>query len=153
MNDIPAFPPAENLPRTWPERIRERLLYFLHYSDTDLLELTSAAATVLWGIWVALPWQAFRDSRVYHTLTSVMPQSCYGVLVLTVGLVQFIGLVSHSIRLRRLSNMAAFCCWAWLAIVFAIDNMRLPEVVMYLVFAFASALVFLRIRRYYVIRS
>lgn len=134
-------------------RLVLRMIYFIKFSHTDLLELSSALGCTLWGFWVANPFvSSFGDSTVYSKLVQVMPENCFGILVGIFGLAHIYALAATSIRWRKIFCMGAFVVWSFMTLVCWFTDKTAPVIAFFLLFTLLCGLVYLRIDRYYVMR-
>lgn len=140
--------------RTQSERVSQRLNYWLRFADTNLLELQSLFFTAGWALWVLVPgWSHLDNLTMFKPLMAFVNQTSIGLFVLLSALLQTVGLAGNSVRLRKLGNMLSFMIWLYLFVMGCMSPNHPPSAVLFLILGISTALVYLRVGRYYVMRA
>ena len=113
------------------------------------LELVSALALVLFGLWMFNPWvDTFERYTNYAYLGAVAPEWAWGFGFMFFGLLDLFGLGRGSVRLRRWGMLGVFTCRLFLLAAVAYQTggvaQGVPEFAMW---TLAAAWAFLLIRR------
>jgi hypothetical protein len=114
--------------------------------DFEYAELQGASIAVLWGIWFAAFGTAGHFGAV-RALSVLAVEQVWGVAFLTLGVVQFVGLVKNSHRLRRASCFAAVVLWLFVSLLLGMEEYRLLAFPTTFAFAIGAAWGFIRIGR------
>lgn len=94
----------------------------------------SAVAMTLWGLWLLFPWTTF-NTPAYQLMSSLAPEIVWGVVMLFIGLVQFVYVTKGNIKHRKMSMQVASVVWIFIASNFAIARIESTAVPIYTVFA------------------
>ena|SRR3990167_8718359 len=109
--------------------------------DTTLVELFMGVVAILWGVWVALPFDIFYTSPVYYAMTKMAPEIVWGLMFVFFGGVLLIAVIINMPAIKRFrlyQGMSAI--WIFLASAFVLGNWRSTATPIYNVFAITAVI-------------
>lgn len=80
-----------------------------------------ALYTLVWGIWVALPWESFEEER-FQVLLSILPEVFWGLLACSVGYVMLMGVLQHSFKSLSRGAFVGFIHWLLIGIAYGVGD-------------------------------
>lgn len=90
-------------------------------STTNTAEVIALTFTTWWALRVLVPDQSFAAvPQAYHHMAELAPEWAWGLGVLAICLVHFIGFVLDHMTIRRAAIFATACFWGFLASAFLI---------------------------------
>jgi hypothetical protein len=81
--------PISKLKRIWNQPV------------SGIVELWAGTLTLVWGIWLLIPWDTFSDSRSYDLMAHVMPEWAWGSAFTIIGTMKVYAFFCCSQRVRR----------------------------------------------------
>lgn len=117
---------------------------FFQY-DWEIVEIQGATFKIVWGIWLMLPFSTFKDLAVYDALAKVAPESAWGFIVMTLGILHLMAISSGSIFWRRALILIACMFWIFIAMAFSISRIGSALIPLTIVIAFFMAVNYLRL--------
>jgi nitrate reductase gamma subunit len=110
------------------------------------LEYVCAFAAILWGLWVVNPfWNTFdpTKSSVFRSMSEVAPEWVWGLVILLIGILQFVSRRTMNIKFRSISSFLAMFVWITLSIFYLMGNYASPGISMYVIYTAMNYIVFL----------
>lgn len=75
------------------------------------LEFILAIQAILFGAWLLLPYETFGVSSTYAVMRSIAPEWLWGAVIFGVGAIQFFGLFTKRIGIRRVLGFLDLFLW------------------------------------------
>ncbi len=75
------------------------------------LEFILAIQAIFYGGWLLLPWDTFGAFPTYSVMKSIAPEAAWGAVIFGVGVIQFFGLFSDRVKLRRVLGFLDLFLW------------------------------------------
>lgn len=108
----------------------------------DVNPAIRAALTILWGLWILLPWNTLPSTPSFDFIETLSPnETVWGFLVMTCGLLQAAQL---RYRQRTLLLAPALVWWTFIAIGVGIANPSAPAWITYAAVAALAAAHYIR---------
>lgn len=124
------------------QRLREIVLDY----DFEFAELLCGTASMLWGLWVWLPWwDVYKSAVTFHILAQLADEWIVGVVALVVGVGQLLALLADARFWRKQLSFLSFLGWSFIAVLFLLASYRSPDGLIYGCLALSAAWGFLRI--------
>jgi hypothetical protein len=95
------------------------------------------------GLWLILGGMFSTCPAVYYVMESMADERSWGILFITVGLIQVYGLLFGSIRLRRWILLGKGALWTTLAVTLLYGDWHAPGVPVYTILAVTAYRAFL----------
>lgn len=98
-------------------------------------------ANASWWAFVMLhPYAVFESSRNFAALAQMLPEEYWGIVFLSVALVQLYGLISQNYRIRVVAAFLATGLWVTVGSAFIMTNWLTTGTGNYFIWGFLSAL-------------
>lgn len=108
---------------------------------------TLSAYTFLWGVWLASPfWNVFDSAHVFSWLDSVMPETVWGVLAMSVGAIMSYGLARSSENSLTIGAFVGFLHWLIIGFGYFLGDWRSTGGITSLAMAIYCAAIYLNLR-------
>lgn len=133
--------------QTFGQRQAARLEELLWRKDFEFCEIISGLAALSWGIALSMPWNSFGTSPAFAMFHQYVPEWFMALLMISLGLLQLVGLFFEWYRARRWSCQLATGIWAGISVSLAMGNPWGTAVAMYPIFVIVSGWAFMRIKR------
>lgn len=117
----------------------KRMFLKIVCAQSDPLEVVTAIQSILWGIWLLLPYDTFGSSRVYSVMATVAPEIWWGTFFLFIGMFQLILVHLRKRNSRRLLALAMLFSWTFADIGFWLSGSSSAAAITYLTFVIAAA--------------
>lgn len=75
------------------------------------LEFILAVQEILYGGWLLLPMDTFDNLATFSFMKSIAPEQVWGMVIFTVGVIQFFGLFTNRLFLRRILGVVDLFLW------------------------------------------
>ena len=122
-----------------------RLLTLIVRTDTSASGMLVGFWTMVWGIWLLLPFDLFTDIGVYRNLASLAPEWLWGIVAVLLG-GSIIGSIAGHHRQSWLA-LVTFCWYIFIGVqVYQAVGIQATAVPLALVMAAASAWAHLQLR-------
>ena len=115
--------------------IVDRLIDLILRRDFEFAGLQGACIAILWGIWLCNPWVDI-FSEGWPLVQRIMGVHTAGVLLVLLGIAQFVALVAESYAWRRFLALAAALLWVVFVVLLALDRpyrLAVPSCLMFFV--------------------
>lgn len=122
-----------------------RLFHLVRYTDPTLVQLSCAAVTLCWGLYLALPFTSWGHSIIYRPLLRIMPEGAWGALFLLAGALHTLAVLAERYHWRRWFSFIGLMQWSVLAALFFMGQPAATATVMYGAAALAHGWVFIRV--------
>lgn len=123
-------------------KITQTIKRFIFSYDWEIVEIEGAIFKIMWGIWLLLPFQTFRQISGY---TAISTENIWGFGLLFLGLVHFGAITSGKIRLRRWITFIAFLFWLFTILLIFKQSPTAALLPLFAVIAFFMGLNFIRL--------
>lgn len=108
------------LRRAW-----ESLAFAITRPINKVAAVTLSVYTFLWGLWLISPfWEVFQRAGVYEWLSSVAPESMWGLFAVSVGMVMTYGVIKSSYNSLTIGAFAGFIHWLIIAMGYFAGDWR-----------------------------
>jgi len=118
-------------------------------SPGDTAELSVGLSAMGLGVWLLIPqFETFAagGARIYHEMSQVMPEAGWGVLLLVLGLLSWVGILISSRWLRQYTMLVMFVIWMSIGLMMAHDDIAATGAPMYVSEAIISLIALVRLQ-------
>jgi len=67
--------------------------------------------TLVWGLWLAMPWATFNRSPIYEMMNTLAPELVWGLAAMGIGLMMLHGVFKMSYNALHRGALAGFYYW------------------------------------------
>lgn len=96
-------------------RLIDALIKLVTRTDTTLSEFWGSTMLIAMGIWLLLPEPTFQEIPAYRIMARMMPEASWGVLAISLGLVQSFGNLSKRPAWRSIGAFTASVMYGFIA--------------------------------------
>lgn len=117
-----------------------RLVPIIRDYDLEPLRLFMGASSLLWGVWLLMPWVTTGNGFTF--LRDLAPMWVWAMLMIGVGLSQVFAVCNENFLPRMFACTTAGAWWTWLTVTIAISNPHatiLPVLFLYAITCFFAA--------------
>jgi hypothetical protein len=107
------------------------------------LEVQGAVFLILVGAWYLLPMETFSTSQVYRVLSTIMPETFWGVMFLTLGACYVIAILALNYNARRTAAFLSSLLFMFFAVLFFIGSTAAIGALNFLILALSQTVAFL----------
>lgn len=101
----------------------ERLKQIMFVSDARILELFLALYSLIWGLWLMLPFETFATNFAFAVMNKIAPEYVWGTIAATAASIKIHGLaVNHGYgQVQKSASLALVFVWLCAAISCAVS--------------------------------
>lgn len=106
-----------------------------------------AIYTFVWGSWLTTPaWNVFNRAPLFNWLSSVAPESFWGIIAMTVGVLMTVGLIRQTYRALTLGLFIGFIHWSVISVGYFLGDWKNTGGITSAMIALYCAFVYLNLR-------
>jgi hypothetical protein len=122
-------------------------------SDPAAAEIHCAAIAAVWGVLLVLPGNTFSTTPSYDAMAHIMPEWCWGVMMLALSCQGIVGVVTAMQSLRRTAALYGVVSWSLIAWLLVLANPWATGGYVYLLTAITHGSTYWRLGARYVGKS
>jgi hypothetical protein len=116
-----------------------RLFKKISCTNSKPLEIVLIVQSILFGVFLLVINNAFVVTPVYHVLALILPEGAWGLIFVSMGMLQLLALNNATGRLRGTCSMIALFLWLIVDISAWLSNSSSAATVSYLTFVMMAA--------------
>lgn len=117
----------------------KRMVWKIVTTDTTPVETITAVQSMLFGMWMLLPFETFDSGGVFNTMAMIAPESAWGVVMAVVGAYQLYAVHSRKIGRRIWITRIMLPIWIIVDLSFFLSRIASSATITYFVFVLCGA--------------
>jgi len=116
----------------------KRMMWKIALTDTIPVESITAVQSMLFGLWLILPFDTFSSGSVFDIMNQIAPESIWGVLMMVLGITQLYTVHTKRVFYRIWATRIMLPVWVIIDLSFLLSRTASSASITYFVFVMCS---------------
>lgn len=116
----------------------KRMMWKIALADTTPVETITAVQSMLFGLWLVLPFNTFNSGNVFDIMNQIAPESVWGILMMVLGIAQLYTVHTKRVVYRIWATRIMLPVWVIIDLSFLLSLTASSASITYFVFVMCS---------------
>lgn len=116
----------------------KRMMWKIALADTTPVESITAVQSMLFGLWLVLPFDTFGSGSVFDVMHQIAPEDWWGILMMALGIAQLLSVHMKHIEYRIWVTRVMLPVWLIIDASFLLSRTASSASITYFVFVLCS---------------